>query len=436
MSVEVTFLGTSSGAPTKERNVSGTCIQLPGSPNITLIDCGEGTQHRFQLSTLKVGKLNHILLTHSHGDHIFGLPGLLCSMSGSHSPDLNLVTITGPLGLKHYLLSALAYSDSQLNFDLCIREIIPPHISKNYLEAYESSINHIPQTEFQYFLSNQNHNEGIIERFKKSDTTNELNEQYEQNELQSITSDDHDNQLQDQNNNLNEEAFGEDGEMKTIRGEYIHYDHNLGGYEIFNEFNHTDFKILAAPIKHRVFCVGYVFIEKDQLGALNVSHLKSKFGLNPGPFCSKLKSGESVTIEHPNKKNETITIHPEDVLGPTIKGRKLVFLGDTHNPYEISHLAKDCDFLVHESTLENRQKAMAIERGHSVPSMAATFAKSISSKRLILSHFSARFPKALKEGEDPTTTTLQTLQEQAIEIFGPNVEIAEDLKKFEIKKNK
>jgi ribonuclease Z len=68
-----------------------------------------------------------------------------------------------------------------------------------------------------------------------------------------------------------------------------------------------------------------------------------------------------------------------------------VILGDTCDPTQISEIAKDCDVISHESTLEDDEQESCIQKGHSTPSMAAKFAKSIGAKKLILTHYSARF---------------------------------------------
>ena len=77
--MEILFLGTSSGVPTKERNVSGTALKIPDSKDWVLVDCGEGTQHQILRSPLSLITLKAIFITHVHGDHCYGLPGLLAS---------------------------------------------------------------------------------------------------------------------------------------------------------------------------------------------------------------------------------------------------------------------------------------------------------------------------------------------------------------------
>src|SRR2546430_13078314 len=75
----VTFLGTSAGMPTRARNVASVAVTMDGG--VVLFDCGEATQHQLMRSAIRFGAIEAIFLTHLHGDHLFGLPGLLASMS-------------------------------------------------------------------------------------------------------------------------------------------------------------------------------------------------------------------------------------------------------------------------------------------------------------------------------------------------------------------
>lgn len=119
--MDLLFLGTSAGAPTKTRNVSATAIIEASGKAWHLVDCGEGTQHQLLHSPLSVRDLRGIFITHVHGDHCFGLPGLLASagMSGRNEP-LDLIL---PAALHGWVRQSLAVSDSHLPFELRLHAV-------------------------------------------------------------------------------------------------------------------------------------------------------------------------------------------------------------------------------------------------------------------------------------------------------------------------
>lgn len=114
--MEFTFLGTSAGTPTKARNVTGLALQHGGARQWYLIDCGEATQHRLLHTRHSVMQLQAVFITHVHGDHTFGLPGLLASasMSGRTEP----LPVIGPPQLKPFIEATLGCTDSNLGFEL------------------------------------------------------------------------------------------------------------------------------------------------------------------------------------------------------------------------------------------------------------------------------------------------------------------------------
>lgn len=102
--MRIIFLGTSSGMPSRERNVSSVAMVLDGT--VLLFDCGEGTQHQLLRAPVRSGSIEAIFLTHLHGDHVYGLPGLLAtlSMNGRERP----LELIGPEGTEEYLRCVLA----------------------------------------------------------------------------------------------------------------------------------------------------------------------------------------------------------------------------------------------------------------------------------------------------------------------------------------
>ena len=111
--MEIIFLGTSAGTPTKNRNVSGLAIRRANSKQWCLVDCGEGTQHQLLHTRLSLTHLQAIFITHIHGDHCYGLPGLLASasMSGRTEP----LWIVGPSRIKTFI--ELMQNDVHLNLN-------------------------------------------------------------------------------------------------------------------------------------------------------------------------------------------------------------------------------------------------------------------------------------------------------------------------------
>ena len=132
--MEIVFLGTSGMHPTKERNLFSVLFRYK-SENI-LIDCGEGTQRQLRIMDIASTKITRIFLTHLHGDHINGLPGLLQNLQANqYTKDLE---IYGPVGLKTLMKHIYGITGFRLKFK--VHEIKSGTIFKNkdfYVEAKE-----------------------------------------------------------------------------------------------------------------------------------------------------------------------------------------------------------------------------------------------------------------------------------------------------------
>jgi ribonuclease Z len=121
MTTDVIPLGTASAMPTVDRHLSALAVEREG--RIFLFDCGEGTQYRLMDADLSRARIDAVFVTHLHGDHCYGLPGLLSTMALQQRTDP--VTLVVPPGTRAMLDAIPGASPSALPFPVTVTEVDP-----------------------------------------------------------------------------------------------------------------------------------------------------------------------------------------------------------------------------------------------------------------------------------------------------------------------
>ena len=277
--MQLLFLGTSSMVPTKERNQSGILISYGNE--VILVDCGEGTQRQLKIAGEKLTRITKILISHWHGDHVLGLPGLIQSMSASgYDKTLHLY---GPVGTENFM-----------------------------------------KRMFEVFL------------------------------------------------------FDRKIDIKV--------------YEIKSgEFFENESLILGAELlDHNIETLGFNIIEKDKR-KINLRFTK-KIGIPEGPLLGKLQDGKGIVWK--GKKVDA------DEATNIVKGKKITIISDTMPCNGANKLAKDSDLVICESTYSSSLESKGEEHGHMTSKQAAELANRCNAKKLVLTHFSARYKNTHELEED------------------------------------
>ena len=146
------------------------------------------------------------------------------------------------------------------------------------------------------------------------------------------------------------------------------------------------FVISPFPVKHRVEAYGYAFVEDDRPGRFDVEAAR-RLGVQEGPDFGRLQNGEAVG-----------GVRPEDVMGETRRGRRIVLSGDTAPCQAVEAFAHDADLLVHEATFMEDERARARETAHSTARQAAELARDAGVRLLALTHLSTRYlPREVRD---------------------------------------
>ena len=413
--MDVVFVGTASCQPGVTRGVSCTALRLNwrnnrefdqvmnggkknthnqqeeqqrGSTSGTwLFDCGESTQLSVQkTSSIKPGKISKIFITHCHGDHSFGLPGLLCLMGTDRDRDAPPVEIYGPEGLRMWLRVAIRYSTSRVVPPYRVHELMDVPMAPEWEEGHRRN--------GRYYYQLKNEGRKGLKWGTKGLAGEDPSSWISRAPM------------------VNMDPNKDFGEINGGQDIYPVYDHpqSNDGAPVWGVLDDGGVSVFAAPMSHGVPCLGYVVQEDDRPGRLmpenvlpvierNRKELVESGVRNPMKLMALVKNlpvGGSYTFP------DGTVLRQEDVVEPPGKGRKVVICGDTADCRAIEGLAQDCDVLIHEATntflpgVDKEGTLRLVTRdakihGHSTPFMAGDFAKRVNAKQLVLNHFSARY---------------------------------------------
>lgn len=137
--MKIVLLGTSSAVPTLTRGLSATALIREG--DVFLFDCGEGTQLQIMRSSVKRSRIHSIFIGHLHGDHLYGIAGLISTLQldGREEP----LNVFGPEGLRTFLNAAFRTGDLNFKFGLTVKEF-PRGFRGRVLEEAEYYVDALP----------------------------------------------------------------------------------------------------------------------------------------------------------------------------------------------------------------------------------------------------------------------------------------------------
>ena len=168
-----------------------------------------------------------------------------------------------------------------------------------------------------------------------------------------------------------------------------------------------EYDIQVFSTEHTRHSVGFSIAEHERLGRFDPERAR-ELGVPEGPLWGQIHAGKTVTLE-----NGT-TVAPEELVGPSRPGRKVVITGDTSPCESVVSAADGADLLIHEATFADEEADRARETRHSTAKEAGQVALAARARRLVLSHLSARYSR-----------DFMPILEQAREVF-PETIVARD----------
>ncbi|HSZ06610.1 MAG TPA: ribonuclease Z [Solirubrobacteraceae bacterium] len=170
--------------------------------------------------------------------------------------------------------------------------------------------------------------------------------------------------------------------MKAMRVVYGRLPYELSIVELApaQTVQRDGYIVAAIPVSHKgAASFGYVLVEEPRPGHLD-PHLAEELGVRPGPDFGRLQRGETVD-----------GVRPEQVMGSSREGRKIVISGDTSPCEALAIAAHQADVLVHEATFVEEEAERARQTFHSTARQAAQLARDADVRLLVLTHFSSRY---------------------------------------------
>ncbi len=223
-------------------------------------------------------------------------------------------------------------------------------------------------------------------------------------------------------------CWGPRGALRTMKKcETVGADHLTFPVEVVelapgDVVRRKDYEIQAIAAEHRgASALGWALVEDIRRGRFNPERAR-EMGIPEGPLWGKIHKGEPIVLSDGRE------VHPEQLVGASRPGRRIVVTGDTRPCAATQVAAQDADLLVHESTFGDEEASRAIETGHSTAREAATIARDAGVLRLILTHLSARYTRDVSDLEREARSVFPrtTVARDGMEINVPFRDAGED----------